>query len=267
MKRVFLTGASSGIGAAIARLLLEQGCEVWGTSRHPLNLPTHPQFHPVQLDLRDPVNIETAFASALTQAEYFDIMINNAGSGHFGPAERLSAGDLHDQFQILFFGPVRLTQLTLTAMRPRGSGLIINVTSLAARLPVPFMTAYNAAKAALASFTMSMQLETSGSGVRIVDLQPADIRTDFNKAVAKGAEEERYAAKVARTWQLVEKNMSEAPGPEIVARAVLQLIHHSNPPPRLTVGGFFQAHIATIIYRLLPQRLRIWGLKKYYALT
>jgi NAD(P)-dependent dehydrogenase (short-subunit alcohol dehydrogenase family) len=158
-------------------------------------------------------------------------------------------------------------QLALAAMQPRRDGLIINITSLAARLPVPFMSAYNAAKAAMASFTMSMQLEIGGSGVRIVDLQPADIRTEFNNAVTKGGQDERYARKIAETWKLVEKNMNDAPGPEIVARAVLQLIHHSNPPPRITVGGFFQAEVATIIYRLLPQRLRIWGLRKYYQLT
>jgi NAD(P)-dependent dehydrogenase (short-subunit alcohol dehydrogenase family) len=114
---------------------------------------------------------------------------------------------------------------------------------------------------------MSMQLETSGSGVRIVDLQPADIRTDFNNAVARPNPDERYARKISKTWELVEKNMSDAPGPEVVARAILQLIHHASPPPRITVGGFFQAHIATIIYRLLPQRWRIWGLKKYYHLS
>jgi len=267
MKRVFLTGASSGIGAAINRLLLEQGCEIWGTSRHPEKLPAHAQFHPIQLDLRDRGNVENAFASALEQAGRFDVMINNAGSGHFGSAEHLSANDVGDQFQVLFFAHVRLMQLVLASMQPRGAGLIINVTSLAARLPVPFMGAYNAAKAAMASFTMSMQLEVGGSGVRIVDLQPADIRTDFNNAVAKTNEDERDASTIATTWKLVEKNMNDAPGPEVVARAVLQLIHHSNPPPRITVGGFFQAHIATIIYRLLPQRLRIWGLKKYYQLS
>jgi NAD(P)-dependent dehydrogenase (short-subunit alcohol dehydrogenase family) len=267
MKRVFLTGASSGIGGAINQLLLAQGCAVWGTSRDPEKLRAHPQFHPVRLDLRDPVGVEAAFASALAQAGQFDIVINNAGSGHFGPGEDLSAGEISEQFQILFFAHVRLMQLALASMQPRRAGLIINVTSLAARLPVPFMTAYNAAKAAMASFTMSMQLETAGSGVRIVDLQPADIRTEFNNAIAKGPNDTQYARKVAKTWELVEKNMNDAPGPEVVARAVLQLIHHANPPPRVTVGGFFQAQIATIIYRLLPQRLRIWGLKKYYRLT
>src|SRR6184192_2251605 len=185
MKRVFLTGASSGIGRAIAHALLARGDEVWGTSRSLERLPDMLQFHPVCLDLGDPRSIEEAFNAALAQAGHFDVLINNAGSGHFGPAENLSEKEIASQFQILVFGHMQLLQLALRAMQARGEGLIINVTSLAGRLPVPFMAAYNAAKAAMASFTMSIQLELPDARVRIVDLQPGDIRTDFNDAVIK----------------------------------------------------------------------------------
>ena len=177
MKRVFLTGASSGFGLAIAHALLARGDEVWGTSRILERLPKVPQFHPVCLDLGDPRSVEEAFNAALADAGHFDVLINNAGSGHFGPAEFLSRETIASQFQILVFAQVRLMQLALRSMQTRGEGLIINVTSLAGRLPVPFMAAYNAAKAAMASFTMSIQLELPDSRVRIVDLQPADIST------------------------------------------------------------------------------------------
>src|SRR6185436_1557209 len=109
--------------------------------------------------------------------------INNAGSGHFGAAENLSDAEIESQFQILVFGQLQLMRLAIAAMRQRGQGLIINVTSLASRLPVPFMAAYNAAKAALAAYTMSIQLEFAHPDVRIIDLQPGDIRTDFNEGV------------------------------------------------------------------------------------
>ena len=153
MKHVFLTGASSGIGLAIAKLLVAQGHEVWGTSRNLERLPKVPQFHPVRLDLSDPHSVEKAFNTALADAVHFDVLINNAGSGHFGPAENLSEKEIATQFQILVFGQMQLMQLALGIMQARGEGFIINVTSLAGRLPVPFMAAYNAAKAALASFT------------------------------------------------------------------------------------------------------------------
>jgi short-subunit dehydrogenase len=267
MKRVFLTGASSGIGLAIAQALLARGDEVWGTSRNLERLPKVPQFHPVRLDLSDPRSVEEAFNGALADAGHFDVLINNAGSGHFGPAENLSEKEIANQFQILVFAQIRLMQLALRNMQTRGEGLIINVTSLAGRLPVPFMAAYNAAKAAMASFTMSIQLELPDSNVRTVDLQPGDISTEFNESVSKSMETDpRYDAKVGKTWEAAERNMRNAPKPDLVARHVLKLIEDTHPPPRITVGDAFQTKIAPLIFRFLTQRLRLWGLRRYYGI-
>jgi NAD(P)-dependent dehydrogenase (short-subunit alcohol dehydrogenase family) len=267
MKRVFLTGASSGIGRAIAKLLVAQGHEVWGTSRNLERIPKMPRWHPVRLDLVDPLSVEEAFNCALAEAGHFDVLINNAGAGHFGPAEILPIETIASQFQVLVFGQIQLMQLALRHMQSRGDGLVINVTSLASRLPVPFMAAYNAAKAALASFTMSIQLELPDSRVRIVDLQPADISTEFNKSVISTTNaDQRYVEKIAKTWEIVERNMKKAPGPDLVARHVLKLIDSAHTPPRITVGDAFQSKIAPLIFRFLPQRVRLWGLRRYYKL-
>lgn len=266
-KRIFLTGASSGIGLAIAKSLAARGDEVWGTSRDLDHIPQLPQLHPMRLDLSDPNSIGDAFKSALSEAGHFDVAINNAGSGHFGPAENLSYEEIADQFQVLVFGHLQLMRLALNAMQARGQGLIINITSLASRLPVPFMAAYNAAKAAMAAFTMSIQLELPDSKVRIVDLQPGDICTAFNDAVIKASQHNpRYEAKLAKTWETVDRNMKAAPRPELVAQHVITLIDGTNPPPRVTVGDLFQTKIAPLVFRFLPQRVRIWGLKKYYGI-
>jgi short-subunit dehydrogenase len=267
VKRVFITGASSGIGLAIAKLLVAEGHEVWGTSRNLERIPKMPRWHAVRLDLADPLSVEAGFNAALTDAGYFDVLINNAGVGHFDPAEFLPLETIASQFQILVFGQIQLMQLALRHMQARGEGLIINVTSLASRLPVPFMAAYNAAKAALASFTMSIQLELGNSRVHVVDLQPADIRTEFNQGVIKSTKtDRRYDTKVARTWEVVERNMKGAPTPDLVARHVLRLVNSVQPPPRITVGDAFQSKIAPLIFRFLPQRLRLWGLKRYYQI-
>src|SRR6266853_1248763 len=267
MKKIFVTGASSGIGLAIARLLLAEGHEVWSTSRNLERIPRMPRCHPVRLDLTDRLSVEEAFNSALSEAGYFDVLINNAGAGHFGPAQLLPMETIASQFQILVFGQIQLMQLALRHMQARGEGLIINVTSLASRLPVPFMAAYNAAKAALASFTMSIQLELGNSRVHVVDLQPADIRTEFNQGVSKSARVDRhYDAKIARTWEVVERNLKNAPPPDLVAQHVLRLVNAVQPPPRITVGDTFQSKIAPLIFRFLPQRLRLWGLKRYYQI-
>src|SRR5438034_10163193 len=267
MKRIFLTGASSGIGLATARLLVARGNEVWATSRNPERVPEVPRLHPTRLDLGDPRSVEEAFNAALAEAGHFDVLINNAGSGHFGSTENLSEKEIASQFQILVFGHVQLMQLALRAMQARGEGLIINVTSLAGRLTVPFMAAYNAAKAAMAVFTMSIQLELPDSKVRIVDLQPADICTNFNDVVPRASRyDASYERRVTKTWDAVERNLKNAPKPELVAARVCQLIAGEAPPPRLTVGDFFQGRVAPFIFRFLPQRVRIWGLKKYYGL-
>jgi short-subunit dehydrogenase len=267
VKRVFITGASSGIGLAIAKLLVAQGHEVWGTSRNLERIPKMPRWHPVRLDLSDPLCVEEAFNAALTEAGYFDILINNAGAGHFDSAELVSMETIASQFQILVFGQIQLMRLALHRMQARGEGLIINVTSLASRLPVPFMAAYNAAKAAMASFTMSIQLELAHSRVYVVDLQPGDICTKFNQSVIKGTKaDRRYDTKIAKTWEAIERNMKNAPTPDLVARHVLRLVNTVRPPPRITVGDVFQSKIAPLIFRFLPQRARIWGLKRYYGI-
>ena len=267
MKRVFITGASSGIGRATAKLLAERGDEVWGTSRDIARIPESRRIHPIALDLRDSASLPDVFEAALRQSGPFDVVINNAGSGHFGPAEFLSAEAIHDQFQTLVFAHIKLCQLALHSMRAHGSGRIINVTSLVARLPLPFMAAYNAAKAAMASFTMSLQLELEGSAIRVIDVQPGDIRTDFNDSVAKNEiGHARYDARAEQAWRVADRNMRAAPGPELVARRIAKLIDDPNPPSRVTVGDSFQAVIAPLIFRLLPQRTRLWALRKYYGI-
>jgi short-subunit dehydrogenase len=263
MKRIFLTGASSGIGRAIAEALTARGHEVWGTARKIDRLPKLPGLHRVALDLADRSSLGVIFHTALREAGQFEVVINNAGSGYFGPAGGLPQDELARTFQVLVFGPIELMHLALASMREGDGGMIINVSSLASRLPVPFMAAYNAAKAALAAYTMSVQLELPDDKIRLVDLQPADINTGFNDAVAKGQAND---PRVQKTWEATERNMKAAPSPELVARHLLTLIDHAHPPPRITVGGFFQAAIAPAIFRVLPQRLRLWGLRRYYGI-
>ena len=239
MKRVFITGASSGIGLATAKLLADRGDEVWGTSRDVARIPQLPRLHPVRLDLSDNVSLGESFNAALREAGHFDVVINNAGSGHFGPAEFLSTEAVHAQFQTVVFAHIELCRLALASMRAHGGGRIINVTSLASRLPVPFMAAYNAAKAAMASFTMSLQLELKGSDIRVIDLQPGDIRTDFNDAIARtDGGDPRYTARVEQAWRVVDRNMKAAPKPELVARQHCQADRRSESAAARDRGRF-----------------------------
>src|SRR2546430_1316755 len=99
------------------------------------------------------------------------------------------------------------------------------------------------------------------------DLRPAASRTGFTQEVMRGPKANpRYDTKVARTWEVVERNMKSAPGPDLVARHVLKLINAGRPPARVTVGDAFQSKIAPLIFRFLPQRIGVWGLRRYYRL-
>jgi NAD(P)-dependent dehydrogenase (short-subunit alcohol dehydrogenase family) len=253
MKKIFLTGAGSGIGLETARLLLASGHEVWGTSRTPSKLPASPRFHPVALDLSDPGSIEQAWNTVQTEAGFIDVLINNAGSGSFGLLEDIPPGTLQHEFQILVHGPARLVQLALPAMRQRRQGTIINVTSLAALFPLPGLAPYSAAKAALASLTRSWRIETAGSGVRILDLQPGDINTGFHHAMPL-----LYPApsgmppRAKQIYDAMADTYRHAPGPESVARLLLDLVEKSRTSSPRTAGHWIQRFGAPLAARILP---------------
>ncbi len=276
-KRIFLTGASAGIGLAAARMLSTAGCEVWGTSRETGRLPDDlPGFHPVALDLNDPGSLEPIFRDALAQAGgRFDVIINNAGGGWFGPGAEIPPDELHAQFHALALGPMAIIRLAMPSLRLRPNGLVINVTSLAARLPLPFGAAYSAAKAALSVFTAALQMEENAPTrpgehrVRFVDVQPADINTGFNRAMRywKKLDDptDPVAAAVRGSLTASDRSMAGAPPPEEVARVVCRLVT-SEPAARSramrTVGNVWQAVGGPLAYRFLPRRLMLWTVRK-----
>jgi NAD(P)-dependent dehydrogenase (short-subunit alcohol dehydrogenase family) len=260
-KNIFLTGASTGIGLAIAQHLAAAGHQIWTASRHP---KPGTGLHPVPLDLLQPATIRPAFEKALTEAGHFDALINNAGAGVFGPLDQMPVESVRDQFQLMVHGPVELIQLALPHLHRQGHGTIINITSLAAELPIPYMSGYNAAKAALSAITASARIELAGTGVRVIELQPGDINTSFHDSTKRidGADSER----ARRVWKSQARTMAAAPPPQRVAEAVARILEMKWPPPVIRVGDFFQARIAPLGQRLLPGRWMEWLVRRYYGL-
>ena len=267
-RKVFLTGASSGIGLEIAKLLGGHGFDVWGTSRDPARLQQFPHVHPVSLDLAQSDSIRLNFAAALREAGAFDVLINNAGHGAFGALGSMPADVLREQFQVLVEGPAELMRLALPSMRDRGRSTIINVTSLAAQFPIPFMAPYSAAKSALSALTQSLRIELGVPSIRIVEIRPGDIHTAFHEQTRKvdsnacGSDRERMKS----AWETQMRNMAAAPSPSCVAQAVLRAVNSRNPPPVLVVGGVFQARVAPLASRLSSVRLQEYVLRRYYRL-
>ena len=267
-KRILLTGASSGIGLEAALRLTERGHQVWGTSRDRERLPRVPGLHPLALDLRSPDSIHEAVAAARAAAGAFDVLVNNAGSGHFGPLEHLDEEVVQDQFRILVFGPLQIVRLLLPDLRAT-RGRILNVSSLAARFPIPYMGPYSAAKAALSALSWNLQMELCHQGVEVVDLQPGDVLTGFNARLPgiRDGGTGPYHGNLERAFEVYDANQRRARGPERAGRSIVRLVESKRRlPPRLAVGSHFQAGVAPLLARLVPERALRWGLGRYYRL-
>lgn len=232
------------------------------------------------LDLNgDDATLELAFLSAQAEADgCFDVLINNAGDAWFGPGADLPTDALRSQFQTLAFGPFKLIQLALPAMRQARAGLIINITSIAGRLHLPYAAAYNAAKSALSVLTATLRLEEAdlGSHVHYVDIQPGDIRTGFNQSLSHAPALDDPSRKndpavlgARRTLAVSDRDIASAPSPAAVAALVLKLVrrrHRRSLPAVCTVGMFSQARLGPLAARLLPARLLHRTLRSHFGI-
>jgi len=268
MKRIFITGASAGIGLLAARALCDRGHEVWGTGRSLEKLPVLERFHAVVLNLNDKASVDSGFRKALGEAAYFDVLINNAGAGVFGPLEGFSDEEFTAQLETLLLGPLRLIRLILPDMRMRRAGLIINVSSLAGDLPLPFMAPYSLSKAALSAMSDGLNLELAHSGIRVVDVRPGDFATDFHGSTRRigAALTLAYSPHQQQAWNAIGRNMSRAQNPQRVAELIVNIVDGKIRAPVVAIGDIFQARIAPLLARFSPRAWVLWGLRGYYGL-
>jgi NAD(P)-dependent dehydrogenase (short-subunit alcohol dehydrogenase family) len=268
VKHIFITGASAGIGLLASRLLCEKGYEVWGTGRTLAKLPVMTRFHPVVLNLNDKHSTESGFSAALNEASYFDVLINNAGAGVFGPLESFSDEEFIAQFETLLLGPSRLIRLALPEMRARGAGLIVNVSSLAGEFPLPFMTPYSMFKAAMSIMSEGLQFELAHTGIRVVDVRPGDFATNFHDSTRRIGSElaSEYQPNLIRAWHAIDENMKRAKNSQAVADLLVSIAESKVRGPVQAIGNIFQAHIARLLARSVRRSWVQWGLRKYYGL-
>ncbi|MGF1678844.1 MAG: SDR family NAD(P)-dependent oxidoreductase [Candidatus Methylacidiphilales bacterium] len=263
---VLVTGASSGIGRAVALKLAGAGYIVWGTARDASRVPNAEGLRGVALDLLNPDSIRNAVDEVVKGSGRIDILINNAGSGILGPVLAFSDEELRGQYETLVAGPMRLIRAVRPHL-PAPGGVIMNLTSIGAQFPIPFMGPYSAFKSALSLLTDAMHVECSGQGIDFIDLRPGDIHTGFNDAMARVAAplSEDWQAKQEGAWKILEHELRTAPPPENVAECVLHLLHNKKSG-RHVVGNLFQTRIGPLADRLLPRRWILCGLAAYYGL-
>lgn len=232
-----VTGASSGIGEATASLLASNGFRVFGTSRNPdpnLRLP----YSMLVLDVRSDTSVHAAVQHILEQAGRIDVLINNAGYEQGGAIEETTLEEAKLQFETNFFGVARVIKAVLPAMRQRGSGHIINMSSAVGWLvPVPFLGYYAASKMAVEAYTEVLRHEVLPFGVKVSLIEPSFINTNLGDNRQMAAESiVAYAPWRQRAYRVIELQEQTAPPSRLVAATILQAIQQSNPRPRYTVG-------------------------------
>lgn len=245
-------------------MLLDEGVRVWGTAREPSKLVARPGFSPLALELGDPESIAAAWAAAERESDGIHLLINNGGGGIFGPFSAIPADAWERQIEVLLHGPVRLARLAFAAMRSRGCGGVVNVSSMVAQFPTPMMSGYNAGKAALAAWSDSFALEVAGSGILIVDFRLGDYRTEFNRAMERyfGDTRDETANKVL---QRLDALLENAPPPAHAARRLRSVLRRGRDGT-VCVGSFLQTKLAPFLERFVSRGFSRSMRRRYYRM-
>lgn len=236
MTVVLITGGSSGIGLATVRRLAAAGDRVFYASRRPAPGEGAGDVTHVPLDLADPDPRACAAAvqTVLDAAGRLDVLINNAGTAVLAPLEEADDAEAHQTFEVNVFGPMRLIQAALPALREQGSGRIINVTSVNDIAVAPFGGWYSASKSALAALSMALGAELHGSGIFVTVVAPGLFTTGMSEQLpfVRVADDSRYAGVFDKLRAESAMELAAAGDPDEVARALQDCIAADPPPAR-----------------------------------
>lgn len=273
-RAVLITGCSTGIGRATASHLARRGWPVYATARRPETLAALEAdgCHALHLDVCDEDSMRAAVSTVEREHGAVGVLVNNAGYGLEAPVERLSMPELRREFETNLFGPTRLTQMVLPAMRAQRFGRIINVSSVGGRLAIPGGGAYHASKHALEALSDVLRFEVEGFGIDVVVIEPGAIRTRWVETATAGLDaapdsRDPYAElTVAIGDQLRGAHRGAlaltSAGPEVVARVIERAARARRPRTRYPVP--FTARMFIVSRRLLGDRLWDASLRKRY---
>jgi len=236
-KVALVTGASSGIGAAIAERLSEADYRVFGTSRRPA-LDERRGFEMLSLDVTSDRSVEAVIEEVVRRAGRIDVLVNNAGFG-VAPAgaEESSIEQARSIFDTNFFGMVRTTRAVVPRMRLQGSGRIINIGSALGFLPMPYGALYAATKHAVEGYSESLDHELRTRGIRVSVIEPAYMKTPFDaNFLEPDAALDEYREIRAAVNKRVKEVMATAEDPRVVAEVVLKAAGSAHPKLRYPAG-------------------------------
>ncbi|MBL6665992.1 SDR family oxidoreductase [Flavobacteriaceae bacterium] len=252
-KVILITGASSGLGKATASYLLAKNFRVYGTSRDPKKYSFDKSIELLPFDLNQPESAQQLVDELMEKAGRIDVLINNAGAGIIGPVEEIDATVLNSHFSTNLFGPLALIQRVIPVMREQGSGLIINVTSIAGYMGLPFRGIYSASKGALGIASEALRMEVKRFGIDVVTLAPGDYATDIaaRRIYSPLKKESPYHDLYKSSLETIDEHVDQGGDPNDFARMVNKIIRLKKRKVHYKSGSFLQK-LSLLLKRILP---------------
>lgn len=250
MKTVIVTGASRGIGLETAKLFSEKGYRVYALSRSG-RCEDSENIIPIQCDVTDEEEIRSVFRRIYEESGRIDVLVNNAGFGISGAVEFTDEKQAKKQFEVNFFGCFLCCKSVADYMRKNGGGRIINISSLAAELSIPFQAFYSASKAAVNSLTLALANELRPFQISVCALMPGDVQTGFTDAREKQEETGGvYADTIKKSVATMEKDERNGMPAKKIAEAVVALAEKKKVKPLSTKGAKYKLFAS--LAKLLP---------------
>lgn len=261
-KVVIITGASAGIGKATAEHLMKKGFHVYGTSRKTTgNIDADTAndsqsggfIRMITLDVTCEDSVKTAVESIISKEGHIDILVSNAGAGIAGSVEDVSLYEANLQFDVNFFGTLRMIKAVLPYMREKRYGKIIALSSVAGIISIPYQAHYSSSKFALEGLIEALRHEIAPFGIKACLIEPGDTKTDFtsSRVISKNAGEgSHYYVRFKKSLARMEKDEQSGASPFDVANTIYKMIKKKNPPVRVAVG--FQYKLILFLKRILP---------------
>ena len=245
-----ITGGTSGIGKCTAQAMLEKGYTVYELSRRAQGIEG---LHHIVADVTDEQTLAAAINEILQREDHIDVVINNAGFGISGAVEFTKTEDAQHQLDVNFFGMVRMNRQVLPIMRKQGYGRIVNLSSVAGAIAIPFQTYYSASKAAINSYTMALANEVKPFGIQVCCVQPGDIRTGFTAAREKNQlGDDIYGGRIARSVAGMERDEQTGMAPEKAGAFIAHVATRKGSKPVNTIG--LQYQFFCFLAKVLPAK-------------
>ena len=256
-----ITGGSSGIGLCTALKMKAKGYEVFEISRRREGATG---INHISADVTDEERINEAVSYIIDKAGRIDVLINNAGFGISGAVEFTETADAKKQFDVNFFGMVNMNRAVIPFMRRAGGGRIVNISSVAAPIAIPFQAYYSAAKAAINSYTMALINEVRPYGISVCAVQPGDICTGFTGAREKSyAGDEIYSGRISGSVAVMEHDEQNGMKPETAAHLIATVASAKKVRPVYTIG--FKYRLFCALVKILPAGLVSYFVGRIYG--